>query len=164
MAAAMSHALLLGDRFGIVCMHELKSARQFEALIRQYGLQDRVIPRDPVRGIDLSTHDAVSKGFDDPAIIVRAVTEKAEELIDDGAEVIIIGNGAYGPFCTAARMSSLRGGEVPVLDPVAIALKTAESIVELGDSIGLPPSSRAGGCAPMTGKNIEKVRQYFNLS
>ena len=163
-SAAMYHALLLGDKFGIVCMNGLKSVRQFESIIRRYGLESRVIAREPVRGVNLSTYEAVSKGFDNPGIIVDAVIEKAEELIKDGAEVIVIGNGAFGPFCTASGLSSLEDGQVPILDPVSIALKAAETIVELKNSIGLPTGSRVGGRMPMPDKDIEKVRRYFNLT
>ena len=161
---ALRYASLLGNKIGVVSMQELNICLMYEKIMNEYGLgNDRnksII--NPVRGINVSTFDALTKGMDDNSIIVKAVEEKARELAHDGAEAIVIGCGIYGPVCTLNGLVKLEN-DVPLVDPIAISFKLAEVMVDLKNSIGLPFLSRAGMYPRMPEKTIKRIREHVGL-
>lgn len=159
---ALHFASLLGDRIGVVTLQEPSACRMWEKLIHEYGFQNKAIT-NPVRGVQLSTYDALTKGLDDPGIILRAVEEKAKELVEQGAEVIVIGCGFYAPICTENGLVKLEG-DIPMIDPIAIAFKFSEVIVHLNKSLGLPPLSRAFTYPRMSDKNVQRIRKHVGLT
>ena len=156
--SGLHYACLLGTRLGIVTLNEGGSG--FEDIAKSYGLESRIIPRG-VRGINLSTADAVTKGVENPTIVVQSIVEKAEELVQDGAEVIVIGCGLYGPMCTALGVSTVHGGQVPIIDTISVAVKTAEVMVELNGSLGLPSASKVGAYARPLDKHLQEAKSLF---
>jgi allantoin racemase len=119
--ATMATACLLGHRFSIVTM-----LRQFipyqEDLVRLYGFEDKCAS---CRAININVEAAATERE-------RTLAELQEEILrvakDDGAEVIILGcAGLCGYEDELTEMVGL-----PVLDPVVVAVKVAEMMVETG--------------------------------
>ena len=54
--------------------------------------------------------------------------------------MIVVGCCGTGPFCSAAGFSSFEAGgrRIPVLDPVVVTTKLAESAADLRNGAGLP--------------------------
>ena len=119
--ASMAIACLLGHRFTTLTM-----LRQFipyqQDLVRLYGFEAKCAS---VRAIDVNVEQCVTERDKTLAQLkeqIRAV------LAEDGAEVVIL---ACAGLCGYDdELSRLTG--VPVLDPVAVGVKVAESIVALG--------------------------------
>ena len=156
------YASLLGKTFGVVTLPERGVIEVWNDVVCNSGLQGKAIT-NPVRGVDLSTYDAATKGMADTSIIVRAVEEKAMELVRDGAEVIVVGCSLYGPICTSAGLVKLEG-DVPVVDVITISFKMAEFMVDLKKSLGLPVLSRAGRYQRMRDNDIQRTRTHFGLA
>ena len=159
--AALHFASLLGERIGVVTLQEPSVCRMWEKAIIEYGFQNKVIT-NAVRGVKLSTYEALTKGLDDPGIVLQAVEEKAKELVEQGAEVIVIGCGFYAPICTANGLVKVER-DIPLVDPVAIAFKLSEVIVHLKISLGLPPLGRGVTYPRMSDKNIQRIRKHVGL-
>ena len=157
----LHYASLLGNKMGVVGMQELTLCLKWKKLINEYGFETKVVT-NPVRGVNLATYDAVTKGMDDNSIIVKAVEEKARELVQDGAEVIIIGCGLYGPVCTLNGLVKLED-DVPIVDPIAVSFKLTEVMLDLKNSIGLPVLSRGGMYPRMPEKHIKRIREHVGL-
>jgi len=156
------YASLLGKTFGVVTMEDQGVIEVWKDVVSNSGLQSKAIA-NPVRGVELSTYDAATKGVADTSIIVHAVEEKAKELVNDGAEVIVVGCSLFAAICTANGLVKLEG-DVPIVDVMTVSFKMAESMVDLKNSIGLPALSRAGRYQRVRDKHIQRIRQQFGLS
>lgn len=144
--AAMHLACQLGSRFALVGV-DAKSGPLVERNIRLYGLEGRAIARRPVRHPGGESFQlAVRQGpawFDDPGFLRERVVPEfervAHECIEDGAEVIVTACALYGAF-TLAAYRKVGGTEVPVLDSLAVGIKTAELLGDLRRSLGVATS------------------------
>ena len=134
--ASMAIACLLGHRFTTLTM-----LRQFipyqQDLVRYFGFEAKCAS---VRAINVNVEECVT----DRERTLRELTEQIERIVtDDGAEVVIL---ACAGLCGYDAELSRRSG-VPVLDPVAVAVKVAEGLVGLGlchskiRKFALPPQS-----------------------
>lgn len=119
--ASMAIACLLGHRFTTLTM-----LRQFipyqQDLVRLYGFEAKCAS---VRAINVNVEECVTQRDK----TLRELKEQIRAIVaEDGAEVVIL---ACAGLCGYdVELSRLSG--VPVLDPVAVGVKVAESLVGLG--------------------------------
>lgn len=158
---SLHYASLLGATLGVVTMQERGVIEVWKDVLFNSGLQSKAIA-NPVRGVNLSAYDAVTKGVADTSLIVHAVEEKAKELVHDGAEVIVIGCSLFAPICSTAGLVKLEG-DVPIVDIMAVSFKMAEFIVDLKNSLGLPVLSRVGRYQRMRDKDTQRMRVHDGL-
>ncbi len=157
--SGLHYAALLGDSFGVVTLKEEGFLQGWRDVIYNAGLQAKAVA-DPVRGVSLSSYEVATRGVSDPSLILQAVEEKSRQLIEEGAEVIIIGCGLFAPLCTHHGLVKLEN-DVPLVDVMTVALKMAESVVDLNKSTGLPVLSRAGRYQPLREKDINRLGSQF---
>jgi len=160
--STLHYACLLGDKFGIIGPNERGGALGWGQVVSSYGLQSKAIV-NPVRRSRVPLVDAATKGFDNPSMIINDVEEVAKELVNDGAEVVIIGCGVSAPICTINGFVKL-DEDVPLLDPISMAFKTAQQVVELKNSLGLPALSRAGMYPRIPDKHLQRIREHVGLA
>lgn len=119
--AAMHMACMIGRKFSIVVTFRHRVPGK-ELYVVNNGLEGRLAS---VRGLGLSVVETSSE----PEKTKEAILSLARTAIDeDGAEVIILGCAGMSGY---ARELEQKLG-VPVLDPVPVALKMAEVMVDLG--------------------------------
>lgn len=119
--ASMAVACLLGHRFSTLTMLEQFVPYQ-QDLIKLYGFEAKCAS---VRAINVNVEECVTNRDE----TLRQLTEQIRRLVaEDRAEVVIL---ACAGLCGYDAELSHRAG-VPVLDPVAVAVKMAESLVSLG--------------------------------
>jgi allantoin racemase len=162
--ATLTYALQLGQKFGVVTPQERGFVNGFYSLLRKYGLENHMMGGNAVRGMAIPLDVAVTEGMKNPQLIVRAVKETATELINEGAEVIIIGCAIAGPICSEFGLTTLLDGKVPVLDPVAIGFKIAEIMVDLRKSLSLPTTSGLSTYAKIPKDDLNLIRKKFCLT
>jgi allantoin racemase len=118
--ASMAIACLLGHRFTTLTM-----LRQFipyqQDLVRYFGFEAKCAS---VRAIDINVEECVTNR----AQAMRELTEQIRSIVsEDRAEVVILAcAGLCGYDEELSRLAS-----IPVLDPVAVGVKVAESLVGL---------------------------------
>jgi allantoin racemase len=126
--SSMHLAAMLGHRFSVLTTAEQDIAAVAEKAAR-YGLAPKLASARSF-GIPVLALD------DDRAETLRLVIEVAEQAVrEDGAHVLI--PGCTGLAGLAGRIQAGladRDCEVPVLDPPSVALKMAESLVDLGQT------------------------------
>jgi allantoin racemase len=139
--ASMLLACSLGYKFAVITVAP-GVIPTIELDLRMYGLQDRAIYR-PVRSLDPSSDiELLLESVTDPhKRMIPNFERVARQCIEDGAEVIIVGCGYYGPILTMHGYNEISGTGVPVLDCSAAGLKMAETLAGLHKSIGLNKSS-----------------------
>jgi allantoin racemase len=120
--AAMALATLLCHRFVIVTTAP-RMIPYTEDLVRLAGFDARCAG---VRAVSLPP---VSEAPPKPEAIVEALAEHvARAETELGADLVILGGARLSPYAADLR----RAVRVPVLEPVACALTTAEALVRLG--------------------------------
>ena len=119
--ASMAMACLLGHRFTTLTMLQQFVPYQ-QDLVRLFGFEAKCAS---VRAINVNVEECVT----DRARTLRELTEQIRGIVaDDQAEVVIL---ACAGLCGYdVELSRLAG--IPVLDPVTIGVKVAESLVGLG--------------------------------
>lgn len=139
--AGMLLATTLGHKFAVITVAP-GVVPPIEVDLRLYGLEDRAIPR-PVRSLDPpSDLDLLSESVTDPfKRLIPNFERVAKDCIRDGAEVIVVGCGYYGPILTMHGYNRIPDTGVPVVDCSAAGLKLAESLADLRKSIGLTKST-----------------------
>jgi len=126
--ACMHLAAMLAHRFSIITLPP-SSIPGVEEQVWRYGLQHRLAS---VRAIELAVLDILGHGDE----VLRPLIEAAvRAVLEDGAGAVIPGcTGMAGMAPKVQAALAERGCEVPVLDPPAVAVKLAESLVEMGVS------------------------------
>jgi allantoin racemase len=117
-------AMFLGKRFSIVAYGE-EHKFMFEKSLSAYGLRSSCAS---VRAANVAA-DVDRLLTDDQEEKFRDLTEAARLAVDeDGADVIVLGSTTMhqAGACMAAHLS------VPVINPGPVAIKFAETLVELG--------------------------------
>jgi allantoin racemase len=126
--ASMHLAAMLGHRFSVLTVSEQDVPEVAERAAR-YGLSAKLASARPFSIPVLALDDDVDQ-------TVSALVEVAEKAVrEDGAHVVIPGcTGLAGLASRIQAGLAARNCEVPVLDPPCVALKLAESLVDLGQS------------------------------
>jgi allantoin racemase len=117
--AAFALALVLGDSFSIIS--PLRSlAPAYRRRVREYGFDSRLVS---IRTIDFPIMDLLS-----PEAAEAFVAAGRAAVAEDGADVLVLGCTGMSPVIPAlqARLP------VPLVDPAAAAIATAEMAVRLG--------------------------------
>jgi len=116
---SMMTASLLGHKFSVISPTK-KTAVQVELHARELGIQQRLAS---VVGLDIAVLD-LERDVDKT---VKAVVKASEKAVQDGAEVIVLG--CTGLAYMADKIQKRLN--VPLIEPASLALKTAESLVDL---------------------------------
>jgi allantoin racemase len=161
--ASMLLALTLGYKFAVITVAP-GVIPTIELDLRLYGLESRAIPR-PVRTLDPpSDATMLLESVTDPhRHFIPNLERVARRCIDDGAEVIVVGCGYYGPILTLHGYNEIPGSGVPVLDCSAAGLKMAELLVDLARSTGLAKSKALYFRSP-DAEIVERVRRAHGLA
>jgi len=136
---SMLWGLSLGDRLGMVTGYD-EHVPLLEAMIARDGLRERFLARRPVRGIGLG-RDEFMRMFEIQSELVQRIRQRSEALIDDGAEVVVLGCVLLGLLCAREGVAEAAPG-VPLVNPAHVAVKHAESLVDLHRAGIMPDFSR----------------------
>ncbi len=154
-------ATVMGRRFGVVGVGGRKLAAAFRDNIARYGFERSCVGITSCTdsGSDLVSMLLMMGGSSsDPTPFIESYLKDARVLIDKGAEVLISGCAAYGPFMTAQGITEIDG--VPIIDCVVAELKMAETLVALKEA-GLPWISREGKYGQPPIELITEARNDF---
>lgn len=126
--ASMYLAALLGHRFSVLTILENDIA-MVEDQVARYGLPSKLASVRVINIPVLALHDDVE------ATVQALITIGEQAVREDGAHVLIPGcTGLAGLASRIQAALAERGCEVPVLDPPSVAMKLAESLVDLKQS------------------------------
>ncbi len=149
-------ASMMGANFGLVTISEKWNARMLENVTR-YGLERRLVAMEP-----MTTSPAdLKRGFvesDHLRKLLAQFNERAERLLEKGAEVIIPAGGDIIVFL--ADMGIYEIGRAPILNGIVELVKMGELAVKLKRHTGRFTSKR-GGYAPPGGEFLERVRKFY---
>ena len=125
--SAMSLASILGRSFGVI-VFGARAAQVVEEQARIYGFVDQLAA---VPVCDLSLEEAPRLPR---AHVVSLIAASAQEAIESGADVVILGCTGMRDFVPDLREALAEGGHVgiPFIDPLEAAVRVAATTSELG--------------------------------
>ncbi|SFE28061.1 aspartate/glutamate racemase family protein [Roseivivax sediminis] len=134
--ASMLHACTLGQRIGIITINR-RFIPWFHHQISKYGLRERV---SDVYAMDFEPGQILGAFGSDARRdeVARLFAEQAMPMIGRGTDVLIPGGGI--PMLLFSQVHAHRIEGLPVLNGIPVAVKAAESAVELKREFGLSVS------------------------
>jgi Asp/Glu/hydantoin racemase len=97
--------------------------------------------------------------------MIDRLTAQSRQLIDDGADVIVIACGGLGQVCGQQRFHALEhdNAVVPVVNPLTTAVKTAEMMVAMQRGLGTPFPSQVH-MKRLAPEDIARIRSGFDIA
>jgi allantoin racemase len=138
--AAMLTACMLGRRFGIVTF-AAALGDWYRDCVEMHGMRDRCCA---VRMLDESFR-SIAQVQEEKEDVLVALAGKA--VTEDGAEVVILGGAPLAGLAPRIRHRVA----VPLVDPIAAAVKQAEAIVTLAPRKATAGAFRRPAAKPTTG-------------
>jgi len=160
MEAALHLACTYGYKVGIVTVADRSWAEYCEMMANAYGLGTRLAG---VRRIKIPSMEAFTIGFQNPEVVAKAVAETASELVDDGADAIVIGSAGLSVMSSAAGLVRTPETGAPIFDCLTVGLKMTELRVDLTKKFGLPEASRVGYGESLPDKDIGRLTTLFDM-
>jgi allantoin racemase len=160
MEASIGLALGYGWKFGLLTVQDRTWSTHLDQLIHAYRCEPRYIG---MRTMQTPTREIFTRGFEEPSFVVADLVARSKELVDDGADVVLIGSGGLCTFASYHDVSHLDELDVPIMDTVSVGLKFAEMRASLHASLGMPAVSRAGWFERFSDDDVQRVTQLFSL-
>jgi len=157
------YACQLGEKIGMLVPDmpgQVAFVRnQFEAL----GLGSRLIANG-VRAECKPFRETLAEALQNPQAMIDRLTQQARELVDDGANVIVIACGGLGQFCGLLGFHGFeyRGAIVPVVNPLTTAVKTAETMVTVQRALGTTIPSYVHA-KRLSSADIDRIQTAFGI-
>jgi Asp/Glu/hydantoin racemase len=150
-------ATMFGKRFGTLIFIE-RMVPVYEELIRNYGLTGNSAG---VFASGLHFRD-VLQGFAEPGPVIERFREAARRIIAErGADVIVPGEVPLSILLAVNGVNRI--DDVPVLDTLALTMKTAEMMVELKRATGIAHSRHGWASAAPTKERLDQVAAFYGL-
>ena len=160
MEAALHLACTYGYKLGIVTVADRSWSEYCDMMTNNYGLGSRLAG---VKSIKIPSMEAFTVGFEKPEVIANAVAETAEELVEQGADAIVIGSAGLSVISSAAGLTRTAASGAPIFDCLTIGLKMTELRVDLVKKFGLPETSRVGYSERLSDKDINRLTTLFGM-
>jgi len=140
------YACQLGARLGALVPDMPGQVAFVASQIEAMGLAGRMISNG-VRAERKPFTESFAEALERPQAMIDRLAVQARELVDDGADAVVIACGGLGQVCGSQGFHALehRGTVVPVVNPLTTAVKTAELMVTMRRALGTPLPSRVHG-------------------
>ena len=132
---------LLGKKFALIARTE-RAASRISSNIRSYGLLERTLPSAFLN----FSFETLSRSFEDPAFVFDPFFKKCDELIDQGADVILSGCGVLSVLLAVNKVNEYKGAVI--LDMIGSLVKMAEMMVKLKRDLSVGVSRRGFYASP----------------
>ena len=158
MEAAMALACSYGWKFGILTVADSTWSSNMDQMVNRHGFAARYAG---LRQLTLPTRTIFTEGFEKPEIVREDIEGRVRELVQDGADVILIGTAGISTFASSFGIAKVDDPEVPVFDVISVGLKFAELRADMQRQMGVPAVSRAGWYGEFSLEDRERVDKLF---
>jgi allantoin racemase len=156
-------AMGLGAKFGALVPDMPGQVTYVTRQIEQLGLGDRLIANG-VRAESKRFVDSFGEALTDTRPMIERLQAQSREMVDEGADFIVIACGGLGQVAGNAGWHTLehRGALIPVVNPLTTAVKTAEMSVAMGKGLGYQIPSRVHAGTRLSSQDFERFRRAFH--
>lgn len=152
--ASFHMASMLGDRIGVVNFLT-PLADELRQNAERYGLGEQL---GPIVSLEVG-FDGVLAGFDNPEPVIEAFKKAARTAIQEGADVIVPGEGPMNIFLATHGISRI--DDVPVIDSFASGIKMCESLSDLQKNSGVYMTRKGFYNAKPPREAVERLREMY---
>jgi len=145
-----------GQKFGMLLFIDLMADR-YRQQIESIGLSPFSVGVQPV-GFGFSD---VLNGFDNPGPLIDKFKTAARKMIDQGADVIILGEIPLSLILASEGIHRI--DDTPIMDSLAVTLKCAELAVDLKKLTGLSPCRRGWSQAQPSRQRVKDLLDFYGL-
>lgn len=160
---AFAWASQLGGKFGALVPDMPGQVAYVTRQIERLGLASRLIANG-VRAERRRFVDSFAEALADPAPMIARLRQQAAEMVDEGADVIVIACGGLGQICGNAGFHALhhRDMAIPVVNPLTTAVKTAEMAIAMRAGLGYPVPARTHAGTRLSAAERRAFRAAFH--
>ncbi|MCQ6279080.1 aspartate/glutamate racemase family protein [Bacillus sp. EB600] len=154
--ASFHMASMLGDCIGVINFLA-PLADELRQNAARYGLGGKLGPIiQPEFGFD-----DVLAGFNNPEPVIAAFQKVAESAIEQGADVIVPGEGPMNVFLATNGISRI--GDVPIIDSFGAGIKMCESLVDLKQVSGVYMTRKGYFNSKPPAEAVARLRELYRL-
>ncbi len=155
-------ACQLGREFGALVPDLHGQAAFFRWQVHDAGLLSRLLP-DGIRRDSKPYEEAMPESEKDPQAMVERLREQSEQLVRDGADVVLVACGGMGAVCDRLKLHhvTVDGRQAPVVTPMPVALKHAEMMHDLQQAQGIPIPSQAQNGFRLDSEDRSRIQRGF---
>ncbi len=150
-------ACLLAPKFSVIASDGALLRRQTR-LVESYGLGQRFVP-----GAHLSKTnqlELVNEMGKNPKSVIEMITKAASKPIEQGAGALVPGFGAITSFLADQGIREIEG--VPIVDGIAVVIKTAEMLVDLS-KMGIKRGKKGLDISPVAKAELMAARKFYGV-
>ena len=150
-------ATMYGQRFGVLLFID-RMIPLYREQVAAYGLAGRCAG---IRASGITFRDVLA-GYADPQPVIERFRAAARAMIrDEGADVIVPGEVPLSLLL--ARNGIARVDDVPVMDTLAVALKSAEMMVDLARATGIRHSRHGFFNSVPSAERVDQVQRFYGV-
>jgi allantoin racemase len=152
----------LGAKFGALVPDMPGQVSYVTRQIEILGLGHRLIANG-VRAERKRFTDSFAEALGDTRPMIGRLAAQAREMVDEGADVIVIACGGLGQICGNAGFHALehKGALIPLVNPLTTAVKTAEMAVIMARALGYQIPSRIHAGTRLSPEDRARFRGAF---
>jgi allantoin racemase len=156
-------AMGLGAKFGALVPDMPGQVTYVTRQIEQLGLGHRLIASG-VRAERKRFVDSFGEALTDTRPMIERLQAQSREMVDEGADFIVIACGGLGQVAGNAGWHTLehRDALIPVVNPLTTAVKTAEMSVAMGQGLGYQIPSRVHAGTRLSPEDFQRFRGAFH--
>lgn len=154
----------LGRRFGALVPDLPGQADVVEQQVRDHGLSSRLLTNG-VRTEPKPFSESQPEAAADPAPMVSRLRVLSEQLVKDGASVILAACGGLGEVCERGGFHNITVNDqvIPVVRPLAVAIKHTEMMLDLQRAYDMPIPSQGQDFARLSVADKQRIQQGFDV-
>jgi Asp/Glu/hydantoin racemase len=158
-------ACQLGREFGALVPDMPGQEAYLRWQVRDAGLWDRLLPNNGVRKESKPYIESQPESDANPEAMANRLCVQAEQLVRDGADVVLVACGGLGHVCDRVGRHHIEvdGRQVPMLTPLPVALKQAEAIVAMQSAYGIPFPSQVQDGFRLDAENKVRIQRGYGL-
>jgi len=130
--------------------------------VRDHGLYSRLLTNG-VRKESKPYVESQPESDKHPEAMAGRLKEEAEQLVREGADVILVACGGLGAVCDRVGLHHITvdGREVPMVTPLPVVLKHTEMMLELQRAQGIPIPAQAQDGFRLSPDGKARIQQGF---
>lgn len=155
--AALHYACMVGNKYSVVTV-EAKVGAWHEFMIRMYGVTEKFCSVKDI-GIPANRLNPPYHTKDEVIDLVLSTCKRC--VTEDRADVVVFGCTFLSSLLAKEFENPSQKAGIAVIDPLAVAIKTAEMRVELLNKTNLPAASRVSFYRKPPQDELQSLRDYY---
>lgn len=159
---ALHFTCQLGRNFGALVPDMPGQISYLHWQVRDHGLTSRLLPGG-VRVESKPYVESQPESNKNPELMAGRLKVQGEQLIRDGADVVLVACGGLGAVCDRVGLHHITvdGQHVPMITPLPVALKHTQMMLDLQRGQGIPVHGQAQDGFRLAPEDKQRIQRGF---